>query len=218
LGYGLKGRGRNGPAVLSGSARSGPGWLRHALEPSRSACVGPLRTLRGPQYRPEKDFDLDPFQITILKLYALVESLLTNRRFGLFKGSVLTLDDCPAHGALALFVALDASFQRHTEKYQSGRDLVLLCQVEQLLPSRSSQRRRVNHAESVRGKPLFYKEMYQLKGLCVEALVTFVIANVSARPIRRNDLSGPKVPFGKGGFPASRRAAQYNDRRPEEAD
>jgi hypothetical protein len=173
----------------------------------RSACVGPLRTLRGLQYRPEKDFDLDPFQIAILKLHDLVEFFLMNRRFHLLKGLVLTLDDCPAHGALALFVALDASFQRHVEKYQSGRDLVLLCQVEQLLPSGSGQRCGVNHAESVRRKPLFYKEMYQLKGLCVEALVTFVIANATTRPIRRNDMGGSKVPLGKSGFPASRRAA-----------
>jgi hypothetical protein len=150
--------------VILGSPWSGTGRLRRALESSRSACVGTLRTLRLPHHRPEKDFDLDVFQITILKLHDLVESLLRNRRFGLLKGLVLTLDDCPAHGALTLFIALDASFQRHIEKYQSGRDLVLLRQVEQLLPRRCGQRRRVNHAESVHRKPLLYKEMHQLKG------------------------------------------------------
>jgi hypothetical protein len=147
----------------------------------------------------------------------LAKSLLTNRRFGLLKGLVLTLDDYPAHGALALFVALDASFERHIEKHQRGRDLVLSCQVEQLLPRLRGQRRRVNHAESVHCKPLFYKEMHQRKGLCIEALVTFVVADVGARPIRRNDLRGPKVPYGKSGFPASRRAAKHHYRRPEEA-
>ena len=97
-------------------------------------------------------------------------------------------------------------------------NLVLLCQIEQLLPSLTGQRRRVNHAETVHRKPLFYKEMHQRKGLCVIALVTFVVADVGARPIRRNDLGGPKVPLGKCGFPASRRAAKHDDRRPEEAE
>jgi hypothetical protein len=43
------------------------------------------------------DFDLDLVQVAILKLHNLVESLLTNRLFGLLKGLVLTLDDCPAY-------------------------------------------------------------------------------------------------------------------------
>jgi hypothetical protein len=52
---------------------------------------------RGSRNRAEKDFDLDIFQVVILKLHDLIESLLTNCRFGLFKRSVLTLNNCLAH-------------------------------------------------------------------------------------------------------------------------
>jgi hypothetical protein len=72
-----------------------------ALEPSRNADVGPLGTLRGPGYWPEKDINPDILQIALLKLYDLLETLLRNCRFGLLKGFVLTLDDDAAHGALA---------------------------------------------------------------------------------------------------------------------
>jgi hypothetical protein len=181
--------------------------LRRALEPSRCAYARPLRTLDGPHEGPEKDFDLDLSQIAILKFRHLVESLLANRSLGLLKSFVLTLDDCPAHRTLALFIAFQASFKRHVEEDQSGRDLGLPGQVEQIFPCLTGQRRGVHHAQPVHYKPLFYKEMHQRKGLCVEALVTFVVADESARPIRRNDLRGPKVPLGKCGFSASRRSA-----------
>jgi hypothetical protein len=162
------------------------------------------------------DFDLDLFQIAILKLHDLVESLLANRFFGLHKGFVLTLDNWPAHGALALFVARDAGFQRHIEKQQRGGDLELLRQVEQILPRLRGERRGVNHTQTVHRKPLLDKEMHQGKGLGVAALVAFVVADAAARPIRRNDLRGPKVALGKCGFSASRRSTKHYNRRSEQ--
>jgi hypothetical protein len=75
--------------------------------------------------------------------------------------------------------------------------MVLSCQVEQLLPSLSGERRRVNHAETVQCEPLLYQEIHQRKSLGIEALVTFIVADEGACPIRRNNLGGPKVPFGK---------------------
>jgi hypothetical protein len=122
------------------------------LEPSRSLNAG---AWRGSHYRAEENFNLNIFQIAVLKLEDLIKTLLANCRFGLFKGFVLTLDNCPAHGALALFVALDASIEGHIKKYQSGRHLLFLRQVEQVLPRLNGQRRRVNHAEPVQRKPLF---------------------------------------------------------------
>jgi hypothetical protein len=174
------------------------------------------RSQGGAHDRPELDLDLDIFQIAVLKLHDLVESLLANRFFGLRKGLVLALDNRPAHGALALFVTRDAGFQRHIEKQQSGGDLELLRQVEQLLPRLRGERRGVNHTQTVHRKPLLYKKMHQRKGLHVATLVAVVVADAGARPIRGNDLSGPKVALGKCGFSASRRATKHNNRRPEE--
>jgi hypothetical protein len=105
-----------------------------SLEPSRSACVGPLGMLRGPGYGTEKDFNPHVLQIAFLKLYDLVESLLRDRRFGLLKVFVLTLDNCAAHGALAFCVAFDASREGHVEKNQSGRDPEFLREIEQIPP------------------------------------------------------------------------------------
>ncbi|MGA2985965.1 MAG: hypothetical protein ABSG32_19340 [Terriglobia bacterium] len=158
--------------------------MSRALKPSPGAWVRPFGSRRGPNNRAEKDFDLDPFQIPIMVLYNLVESLLTNRLFALLKGLKLTLNDGATHGALALLVALYASFKRHMEEYQSGWNMVLLGQIDQVFPSRRGHRRGVNHAESIHHKPLFYKEMHQRKGLRVESLVTFVVANMGTRPIR----------------------------------
>jgi hypothetical protein len=176
-----------------------------------------LWTLRGPHYRAELDFNLDLFQVAILKLHDLVESLLANRFFGLRKGFVLALDNRPAHSALALFVTRGAGFQRHIEKQQSGGNLELLRQVEQFLARLRGERRGVHHAQTVHRKPLFNKEMHQRKGLRVAALVAFVIADATARPIRGNDLRGAKVALGKCGFSASRRATKHYNRWPEKA-
>lgn len=112
-------RRRDRAAAISGSARSGLGRPRRALEPSRGAGF-------GPHYRAEKDFYLHLLQIAILKLHDLVESLLRNRQLGLLKNLVLVLDDCPAHRAFALLVALYTGFERGTEKHQSSGDMVLL--------------------------------------------------------------------------------------------
>jgi hypothetical protein len=152
-------------AAIARPARSGPGRLRRALKPPRAACVGSLRTRCRPDYRTEEDFDLDLFQITILILHHLVKSLLTNCRLALLKGLVLTLDDRPAYGALALLIAFDASFQRHIEKRQSGRNLKSLCQVEQLLARLAGERCRVHYTKTVQRKSLLYKEMHQGEGL-----------------------------------------------------
>ena len=97
MSYRRDGRGRSGVAVISGSA--GRGLEGCAERSNRRGALGSGRCGRCavPHYRAEKDFDLDLLQIAILKLHDLVESLLTNRRFGLLKGLVLALDDCPAH-------------------------------------------------------------------------------------------------------------------------
>ena len=166
-----------------------------------------MRALHGPHNRPEKDLDLDLIQIAILKFHHVVKAFLANRPLGLLKSLVMTLDDCPAYRTLALFITFHASFKRHVEKDHRGGGLALLGQIEQIFPRLAGQRRRVHHAEPVHGKPLLYKEMYQRKGLCVEALITLVVAHQRPRPIRGDDLSGPKVPLGKCGFSASRRAA-----------
>ena len=71
----------------------------------------PLRALHGPNNRPEKDLDLDLFQIAILKFHHMVKAFLANRPLGLLKSLVMTLDDCPAYRTLALFITFHASFQ-----------------------------------------------------------------------------------------------------------
>ncbi len=201
--------------MISLPSRSRPKRLRGTLNSSRGAFVGTLGSLGGPQNWAELNFNLDVFQVR--KFHDLVESFLANRRFGLLKGQVLALDDGPAHGALALGVALYASFQGHIENHQSRGNLEPLPQVEQILPCLRGQRSRVHHTQAIHRKPLFDKEMHQRKGLGVAALVTLVVADAGARPIRRDDLGGPEVTFGEGGFPASRRAAKHHDRRPQQA-
>lgn len=191
--------------------------LCRALEASRCAYAGPLRTLDGAHNGPEKDFNLDLFEFGLLEFHDLVESLLANRSLGLLKSFVLMLNDCPAYRTLTLFIAFDASLKRYVKKEQDSRNLAFLGQIEQVFPRLAGQRCGVHHAQPVHCKPLLYKEMHQRKGLCVKALVTFVVADEGARPIRRNDLRRPKVPLGKCGFSASRRAAQHNNRRPEDA-
>jgi hypothetical protein len=204
-------------AVTPRPALPRPRGLRRALKPSRGAGIGPLGTERLPRDRPKEDFDLHRFLVSILDQHHLVESFLMNRLFTLLKGLVLTLDDRPAHGALPLFVTLDAGLEGDIEEQQGGGHLVLFCQVDQLFPVLRRQRRGIDHAKPVQRKPLFYKEVHQRKGLQVVALVALIICDAGARPIRRNNLSGAKVPFGERGFPATRRAAKYDDRWPDEA-
>jgi len=177
-----------------------------------------LGTGRGARHRAEKDLNLDLLQIPLLEFHHLIESLPPNRLFAGIKALVLALDDCLADGTLAFSVTFNAGFQRHVEQDQSGGNLELPGDVEQVSPGLGGQRRRVHHAQAVQCKPLFYKEMHQGKGLGIESLVTLVVAHQGAGPVRRDDLGGPKVPLGKGGLPTSRRAAKDYNRRSEEAE
>jgi hypothetical protein len=178
--------------------------LCRALKPSSGPNVG---ALPGSHDWAEEDFNLEMSCILVGNLDHLVKSLLAERRFALFEGSVLALDNGTAHRALALHVALHAGCEGHIKNQKSRWDLVPLGQIEQIFASLGGERRRVNHAEAVRREALLYDKMYQRKGLGVEALITLVVADVGTRPIRGYDLGGPKVSLGECGFPASRRAA-----------
>ena len=160
LGYRRNAWRRRGALLVAGAARSAPVSRCGAYNARLCVRARTRGTWRGSHYGPEKDFDLKLLQIAFLKLRDLVKPLLTNCTFGLLEGQVLTLDDGAAHRALALFIALDASAERHIEQYQGGRHLVLFSQVEQVLPSLRGEGCGVNHAETIDRKPLFYKEMY----------------------------------------------------------
>ena len=125
---------------------------------------------------------------------------------------MLTLHNRAAHGSVANFVAFNAGLKRHIEEDQGSGHLMLLGQVKQFFPSHGGQRRGIDHAESIYHKSLFYKEIHQGKGLCIESLVTLVVADMRPGPIGGDDLSEPEVALGKCGFPAGRRAAEDNDR------
>jgi hypothetical protein len=117
--------------------------------------------------------------------------------FCFVKGLILALDDDSANCPLALFVSLDASFQRHIEKYQGRRNLELFGQVQQIFARQGGERGRVNYTQAVHCKSLFQKEIRQCEGLRVKTLIALVIANSRASPIRRNYLGRPEVPFRK---------------------
>ena len=165
-----------------GPPRAEMGRLGRALKPPRAIYVGSRRTLRGPGYRPEEDFDPDIFPIILPNLSHLIESLMTTSLHRLFKGLILTLDNDLAHRTLTLFVAGDAGCKRHMEKQERGGNLQPLGQVDQCLTCLASQRSGVNHAETIQGKTLLHKEMHQGEGFQVVALVAVVITNTGVAP------------------------------------
>ena len=130
----------------------------------------------------------------------------------------MALDNGTPHRPFPLLIAFDAGFQRHAKKDHGRRHLMLLRQVEQILSSLGSQSRGVHDAQSVQRQSLCEQEVDQVKGLLVEPLIAFIVANKGARPIRRYYLGRPKVAFGKRGFSATRRAAKYDNRRPKQAE
>jgi hypothetical protein len=163
------------------------------LRSSRRTSIGPL----GALHRPEEDFNLEFVRIASVKLHDLIKPFLSNRVLRQLEGLVLALDDGVPHRPLPLLIAFDTGFQRDAKEDQRRRHLTLLCQTQQILSSLGSQRRGVYHAQPVQRQPLHHQEVDQVKGLLVETLIAFIVANESASPIRRNDLGGPKVPFGK---------------------
>ena len=109
-------------AIVSLSVWVRPGRLRRALKPSGRDGVG---ALRRPRDGTEQDFNLDLIRSFVGYFDDLVESFLTECCFGLFKGPVVALDDCPPHRTLAILVALHASFECNIKKQQSRWHLVL---------------------------------------------------------------------------------------------
>jgi hypothetical protein len=69
---------------------------------------GLLRPLRGSDYRSEKNFDLNLFQVILVDFEYLVKSLLMDRLLRLLKDLVLTFHHRRAHGAFTFFVAVNA--------------------------------------------------------------------------------------------------------------
>jgi hypothetical protein len=158
----------------------------------------PLRPLDGP----EQDFDLDTFQIALCEFHNLPKSFLANRVLRLHEVLILTLQNRTAHGAFALLITLDARFQRHIKKQQGCGHLAPLRQSQQVLSRLIGERGGVDDAQTIQREPLFDEELNESKGLRVEALIAFVVANEGARPIGGNDLGWPKVAFGKCRFTA----------------
>lgn len=181
------------------SAGALPKRRSRTLRSSGRARIRPL----GALHWPEEDFNLELVRIASLKLYDLIKPLLSNQVLRQLEGLVLALDDGAPHGTLPLLVTFDAGFQRYVKEDQRRRYLTLLCQTQQILTSLGGQRRGVHYAQPVQRQSLHEQEVDQVKGLLVEALIAFVVANERAGPVRRNDLGGPKVPFGKCGFSAA---------------
>jgi len=178
-------------------------WARMGLSrPVEPSCRTSLHAF-WPLHGPEKDLDLDAFQIVFGELHDLAKPFLTDRVFGELVILVLALQNSAAHGALTLFVTLDASFQRDVKEQKRRRHLAPLCEAEQIPSSLGGECGGIDDAQAIQCQPLLHQKLDEGKRLHVEALVAFVIANQGARPVGRNDLGWPKMAFGKCRFTAS---------------
>jgi hypothetical protein len=99
------------------------GRLCRALKTAASANLGPIP---GPHDWAEEDLYLEMPRIFVGNLDHLVKSLLAKRRFALFEGPVLALDNGAAHGAFALCVAFQAGCEGHIKNQKSRWYLVPL--------------------------------------------------------------------------------------------
>jgi hypothetical protein len=85
------------------------------MTPLRNVARPPM-LLRGPNDGSKQNFHLNALQFVILELCNLVKPLLRNCLFRRLERLVMTFDNRAAHGALALFIALDARSQRHIKE------------------------------------------------------------------------------------------------------
>jgi len=134
----------------------------------------------------------------ITKLDDLVKPLLSNLRLGLLKSPVLALDHRTPHDSLPRLVTLHALFQRNIKKEDDAWNLKPLCQFKVFLAKLGSERGGIHHAQPVQAQAQLGEAVHQGKGLGLETLIPLIITHSRSRPVRRDDLSGAKVPFSKG--------------------
>lgn len=157
-----------------------PVMLRQWVKPPIGFAI---RALRRTYYGAEENLDLGLILIAIRNFQNLCESLLADCGASLLEGPVMPLNDRSSYRALPLLISLYAGFKRGVHENEGHGDLMLPCQLQQVLASLGSQRCGIDHTKAIRYDPLFNDEMDQGKCLCVEALVALVIANLGTRPV-----------------------------------
>jgi hypothetical protein len=177
----------------------------------------PARHRRRLRNGAEDNLNVNLVHVFVAQFDDLVKPLLPNVRLRLRKSQVLALDHRASYRPLARSVTVDTFFEWNIKKENRARNLKPLCQFKIFFPMMLGERGRIHHTEPVQAQPQFREVMDESEGLGLETLIPLVVAHLSSRPVRRDDLRGAKEAARKSRFSAGSGSAEQDDRGPNQS-
>jgi hypothetical protein len=163
---------------------------------------------RGLRNGAKDNLNLDLVHDFVAQFDDFVKSFPANVRFSLLKSQVLALDHRTPHRPLARSVTLDAFLERNIKQENHAGNLKPLCQFKVFPAMGRSERRRIHHTEPVQAQSQLREEVDESESLGLKTLIPLVVAHVSSRPVRGDDLGGTKEAARESRLSASRGSAE----------